>query len=115
MWSRAPFDPLDDIKWRQKMTFDATVRRLEARKSQDLAAFVDADVDDSPSPAADADNIGWRNLHRVPVARAQLLPAVAGNSMILRMRADDQAGRGNVSATGKRGRESFRGPRSAGK
>ena len=60
--TRRALDALNDIERRDEVTFQATtVVRFDAPErsdGQDLAAFVAADVDDPPSPAADADDIG---------------------------------------------------------
>jgi hypothetical protein len=76
----AAFDALDDIEWRHEAAFRATGGRFaperpERKDGKNLAVFIAADVDDPPSPAADADKIGLRNLHRVSAASPQLLPA----------------------------------------
>ena len=121
--SGAAFDTLDDVEWRYEAAFLANGVRLGAPKGkdgQDPTVFIAADVENPPSAAADTDDIGWRNLHRLPAAGPQSLPAPSARRLerpvILRNRTDDGEWRRNVSANGKkgtgvvlpkRGRESF--------
>ena len=90
--SRAALDALDKIEGREDAAFLAAVGRSDADERQNLTAFVSADVGYAPARPAYADDVGLRNLHRMSVARLQLLPVPenprTGTSMIFVSRAD---------------------------